>query len=240
MAEPRPAHRGRGDGRRGIPAPRPRSLRGFQLLIAELPARLGEKRRRPTTQLLRLFQPDAPCRRLFSVLIDSLNQTATLQRIGAIFFGCIKAYWIAFLVSIGAAVLIGLQSILAGFISVLVLAPLAIGISIYRDLTRNVVKNNYGLCKGMTVDPASGDALTPWLHGLIQEAAGRPVSDPPLTFGDLWQAPGAPHGEGALSIDLQMFTTNLAHGRPYIFPHSSRLRGFSIAVASCARTFPQP
>jgi predicted acylesterase/phospholipase RssA len=195
------------------------SMRGFEML-AELPARLGKKGAGQRTQLLRLFQPDAPCRRLFSVLIDSLNQTTTLQRISAFFLGCIKAYWIAFLVSIGAAVLIGLQSILAGFISVLILAPLAIGISIYRDLTRNVVKNNYGLCKGMTVDQASGDALTPWLHSLIQEAAGRPVTDPPLTFGDLWQAPGAPQGDGALSIDLQMFTTNLAHGRPYIFPHS--------------------
>jgi predicted acylesterase/phospholipase RssA len=196
-----------------------RSMRGFELL-AELPTRLGKKGAGDRTQLLRLFQPDVPCRRLFSVLIDSLNQADTLHRIGAIFFGCIKAYWIASLVSIAAAFLIALQSMLAGFISVLILAPLAIGISIYRDLTQNVVKNNYGLCKGMTVDPGAGDALTPWLHNLIQEAAGRTANDPPLTFGDLWRAPGAPHGDNARSIDLQMFTTNLAHGRPYIFPHS--------------------
>jgi len=70
------------------------------------------------------------------------------------------------------------------------------------------------------VQGSEGNALTPWLHSLIQEAAGRSVSEPPLTFGDLWQAPGGPQGENVRSIDLEMFTTNLAHGRPYIFPHS--------------------
>jgi hypothetical protein len=113
-----------------------------------------------------------------------------------------------------------LHSILAGFLSVLVIAPLAVGFAIYRDLTLNVVKNNYGLCKGLTVEGNEGKALTPWLHSLIQEAAGRAANDPPLTFGDLWAAPGGPPGDNVRSIDLEMFTTNLAHGRPYIFPHS--------------------
>lgn len=193
---------------------------GFNLL-AGLPTRLGEKDSDDRTQLLRLFQPDAPCRRLFAVLIDSLNQGGTFSRIGAILWGCIKAYWIAALVSIALGVLIAaLHSVLAGCISVLLIAPLAIGYSIYRDLALNVVKNNYGLCKGLTVNSGAGEALTPWLHDLIQKAAGRTAADPPLTFGDLWRAPGGPRGANALSIDLQMFTTNLTHGRPYIFPHS--------------------
>jgi predicted acylesterase/phospholipase RssA len=195
------------------------SLRGFELL-KDLPARLGETDASGRSQLLRLFQPDVPCRRLFAVLVASLNQDGTFRRIGAILFGCLKAYWIATLVSIALAVLIVLlHSVLAGLISVLVMAPVAIGFSIYRDLTLNVVKNNYGLCKGLTVEGSTGNALTPWLHALIQEAAGRSASDPPLTFGDLWRAPGGPPGENVRSIDLEMFTTNLAHGRPYIFPH---------------------
>jgi predicted acylesterase/phospholipase RssA len=189
--------------------------------VAALPTRLGEKDAADRTQLLRLFQPDNPCRRLFAVLIDSLNQGGTFSRIGAIILGCVKAYWIAALVSVAAGLLIAvLHSWLAGVISVLLLAPLAIGYFVYRDLAFNVVKNNYGLCKGLTVDPSAGEALTPWLHELIQQAAGRTATDPPLTFGDLWQAPGGPQGANVRSIDLQMFTTNLTHGRPYIFPHS--------------------
>jgi hypothetical protein len=49
-----------------------------------------------------------------------------------------------------------------------------------------------------------------------------------LTFGDLWKAKGFPPTSITLteqekrlvrSINLEMFTTNLSHGRPYIFPH---------------------
>jgi len=195
------------------------SLRGFQLL-KDLPTRLGETDADGRSQLLRLFQPDPLCSRLFAVLVASLNQDGTFRRIGAILLGCIRAYWIASLVSLAIAVLIVLlHSVLAGVLSLFVIAPVGIGLCIYRDLTVNVVKNNYGLCKGLTAKSHEGNALTPWLHALIQEAAGRSATDPPLTFGDLWAAPGGPPGENVRSIDLEVFTTNLAHGRPYIFPH---------------------
>jgi hypothetical protein len=78
------------------------------------------------------------------------------------------------------------------------------------------------MCTGLT-QGQKNEALTPWLHGLIQTIAGRSVDDPPLTFGDLWSAPGfpawldAPKGHSR-SIDLQMFTTSVSHGRPYILP----------------------
>lgn len=75
-------------------------------------------------------------------------------------------------------------------------------------------------------DPdCSHDALTPWLHELIQDLAGLEKEGKPLTFGDLWKADGfppdwlkLPHGETKRSIDLRMFTTNLSHGRPYVLP----------------------
>src|SRR6202042_3368897 len=108
------------------------SLRGFQLL-KDLPTRLGETDADGRSQLLRLFQPDPPCSRLFAVLVASLNQDGTWRRIGAILLGCISAYWIASLVSLAIAVLIMvLHSLLAGLLSVFVTAPIAIGLSIYR------------------------------------------------------------------------------------------------------------
>src|SRR5450755_842840 len=91
---------------------------GFKLMQG-LPTRLGERGADGRSQLLRLFQPDVPCRRLFAVLIDSLNQGGTIRRIAAVVLGCIKAYWIASLVSVAAGILIGLlHSLLAGIISV--------------------------------------------------------------------------------------------------------------------------
>ena len=68
--------------------------------------------------------------------------------------------------------------------------------------------------------------LAGFLHFGIQTAAGRKVTDPALTFKDLWDAPGA--ATDALgytgsetarrSINLEIYATNLAHGRPYRFP----------------------
>ena len=69
----------------------------------ELPTRLGETDADGRSQLLRLFQPDPPCSRLFAVLVASLNQDGTWRRIGAILLGCISAYWIASVVSLAIA-----------------------------------------------------------------------------------------------------------------------------------------
>ena len=71
--------------------------------------------------------------------------------------------------------------------------------------------------------PSSLPALIDWLHAGIQAAAGRGLDDPPLTFTELWRAPGGPvelPGSpcDARSIDLRMISTNLSHGRPIQFP----------------------
>jgi predicted acylesterase/phospholipase RssA len=204
------------------------SMDGFTALEA-LPDELGTKGSGGKTQLFRLFQPDRPCLRLFRILTGSLNKGGTIRRVVAILSSCIGSYWIASLASVlGSGVIGYFHSILAGILFLLISLPSFVGLSIYFDVTRNVVSNNYGLCKGMTTTSKDGPALTPWLHALIQRSAGRTTNEPPLTFGDLWRAPGFPPASlamseaerrGVRSIDLQMFTTNLTHGRPYIFPH---------------------
>ena len=197
------------------------SSAGFDLL-AKLPETLGTVAS-GGTQLFRLFQPDAPCRRLFKILTNSLNASGTYHRIAKLLGGCLSAYWIASFASVILSVGVGYWTDTwhAGVLVFLVTLPALIGASIYWDVTRGLVGNNYGMCRGMTTRKKWGPALTPWLHELIQRAAGLPL-DKPLTFGDLWGAPGGPAPLGTApvrSIDLQMFTTNLSHGRPYMFPH---------------------
>src|SRR5436309_897468 len=79
-------------------------------------------------------------------------------------------------------------------------------------------ENDFGICHLGPSD--EGESLTPWLHALIQKAAGRGASDPPLTFGDLWG--GDPEVEGhdgaERAIDLQMISTDLSRGRPMRLP----------------------
>jgi predicted acylesterase/phospholipase RssA len=202
------------------------SRQGFDLLANlpnELQAQLPDTGR---SKLLSLFQPQPATRRLFSVLVHSLNSKGTYRRILAILRGILSAYWPATLASIAAVAVVGFFG--SGWITsallLVILLVISIGAWVYLDITRNAVKNGFGLCSGLTQD-ANHEALTPWLHALIQKAAGLKEGDPPLTFGMLWKAPGfppdwlkLPEDTHLRSIDLQMFSTNLAHGRPYIFP----------------------
>jgi deferrochelatase/peroxidase EfeB/predicted acylesterase/phospholipase RssA len=101
------------------------------------------------------------------------------------------------------------------------------------DVVRGLVPNGFGLCRGWeaggeaNVDPPD---LTGFLHAAIQQAAGRKPDEAPLTFDDLWNAPGSPaevmhfpvHGVAVRSINLEVYASNLAHGRPYRFPLDTR------------------
>ena len=178
-------------------------------------------------KLLSLFRPEPDLRRLFSVLIASLNRDTTGQRIVNIVRGLVVAYWPAALASLAVALAVAWlgQGPLAAVLAFIAALVASIGTWVYIDVTRRLVANGFGMCSGMS--PAGApEALTPWLHALIQEAAGLKAGDPPLTFGQLWDAKHYPppwltlpaNASPPRSIDLQMFATNLAHGRPYIFP----------------------
>ena len=200
------------------------SRAGFDLLKA-LPDELKAAVRPGQRKLLSLFQPQPATQRLFSVLVHALNSGSTNQRILAMVTGAIRAYWQG---AAGAALLAllawGLGGLLAALLTLAVAGTGLIAWMTFKDITGPVVDNGFGLCTGLTQD-AQHPALTPWLHSLIQRAAGRQPGDKPLTFGELWAAPGHPPervplpvGTTRKSIDLQMFSTNLGHGRPYIFP----------------------
>lgn len=193
--------------------------------LQQLPEKLGAQVSSSETKLLSLFQPASGCHRLFNVLLSALNAGTTGKRIWRIAKGLLLTYWPATLSSVAMACLVYLgYGLIAGLLSLLIFLLLLIGLSVYRDFSLHLVNNNYGMCTGMGNARSKHEALTPWLHGLIQELAG--LNDgKPLTFGDLWNAKGfppdwlaLPHGETPRSIDLRMFTTNLSVGRPFIFP----------------------
>jgi predicted acylesterase/phospholipase RssA len=200
------------------------SRAGFDLLKS-LPEELKAEVRPGQRKLLSLFQPQPATRRLFSVLVHALNSGSTNQRILAMVVGAIRAYWLGAAGGVLLALLaLGIGGKLAALLTLALAGTGLIAWMTFKDITGAVVDNGFGLCTGLTEDPAH-EALTPWLHSLIQRAAGRQPGDAPLTFGELWAAPGHPPESVPLpagvirkSIDLQMFSTNLGHGRPYIFP----------------------
>jgi hypothetical protein len=89
-----------------------------------------------------------------------------------------------------------------------VIAPLSVGASGWRELSRN----GFGLVGGAS---EAGDSVCDWLHNHIQAAAGLPDGTP-LTFGMLRTVTGT-DGEPA-GIRLQMMTTDLSTSRPMVLP----------------------
>jgi hypothetical protein len=133
--------------------------------------------------------------------------------------------------SVGAAASAGVAFVLGGLVAAALL--------LFIDL-RRMVNRDYGLCTGFERVPgAAHPPLTEWLHGLIQEIAGRQPGEAPLTFYDLATAPGSPRDTlgdasppSAVSINLQMYTANLTHGRPYVFPQQRILPSAAEADAA--------
>jgi predicted acylesterase/phospholipase RssA len=78
-----------------------------------------------------------------------------------------------------------------------------------------------GACTGMRVEGSAAEGLSEWLHEGLQKSANLELHQP-LTFRNLWDAPGSPMGwngrKEPRSIDLRMVTTCLSHGRIYELP----------------------
>jgi predicted acylesterase/phospholipase RssA len=172
------------------------------------------------SRLFHLFQPQAKTARLFRTLTAGLRGERGL---GGFVSAALRNY--ALRGVLGAALVLLLPALLgvSGFLGwlpwillALVGAGAGIAQALVHDLREKLPANYYGLSTGM----GGSDALTPWLHGLLQRLSGKPSREP-LTFGDLW-GPDPVRRE----IDLQMMTTCLTRGRPYRLPfaeHEERL-----------------
>ncbi len=221
--------------------------------MLKLPHQLGEDvRGKP--RLFSLFQPARSTRRLFELFVgalggkpgaDSVSTRAAKSALRAYRLQAAIGAAIGALIAIDAAEIVALiatiwfhasglgwafvvEAVLAALCAAVISAVAFIGCVIWHDLRVGFVHNNFGLCTGYRSDatPPGEDSLIEWLHLGIQGAAGKPL-DRPLTFKDLWDAPGGPftrldaparQTKATRSIDLRMITTNLTHGRPYDLP----------------------
>lgn len=228
-------------GRRGDRRDGKDASHGFREL-AKLPAWLGgSEEGADRSHLFALFQPDRRTDALFDVATATLRGRSVPGRLisrfpAAAVLGTLPGLAMAWLGTRTAPVGAGILLVLGG---VLMAIGLAIGVPAWllaRRARREIPANGFGLCSGNgpDVDDPTGmpPALTPWLANLLNDLAGKPREDGPVTFGDLAKA--APDGEAW--VDLRLMTTNLTHGRPYEFPFDSRL--FYYDPDELARYFP--
>lgn len=186
-------------------------------------------------------------RRLKEGALQALREYAVAAKLGILAVSALFGAGLAILSLVGAlgigfgslpTVALGVVAVIGAVASYLVLAALGalIGVllAVARDVVEGLVPNGFGLCKGgprpeihqedSKYPAPQTPTLTESLHDLIQACAGRnKPEDAPLTFKDLWEAPGFPPnwisaGLDRRSINFEVYATNLQHGRPYRFP----------------------
>jgi predicted acylesterase/phospholipase RssA len=113
-------------------------------------------------------------------------------------------------------------------------------IALLADAASRLNRNYYGMVTGVV--EGNDDALCTWLAARTEEIAGLEAGKTPLTFGMLWDPQRAP-GKNALlepatdaRIGLQMMTTCIVGGRPYVFP--TRTNQFRFRESEMRRFFP--
>jgi predicted acylesterase/phospholipase RssA len=198
--------------------------------IRTIPDTLGANGR-----LFKLFAPNRATAALFHIVVD-LFAPATPRWVKALCM--IRAYPIQAAIGLLPAILYAYAAsavalpgwrIVHWFVALVVAAIGAVAgsaIGLVWDALRKLPKNFYGFVTGIDDDPRDRCALTTWLTAELEETAGLPAGQIPLTFGMLWNpriAPGpcgvdVPPPSDARAVNLQMVTTSLTEGRPYQFP----------------------
>jgi hypothetical protein len=249
--------------------------------LADLPRRLTEILPDGRSRLFSLFQPSPKAAPAFAVAVAALRARSGLGKVAATLFETLQTYpegaWLGALPGLLPAVALAFDlaapqgpGAKLGRIVALALALLVAGLGalvgscgfLVVRAVRALAGNAFGLCRGFAErppeqgaeprsEPIAAPPLTLWLDDLLSDLSGKPKTEGPLTFGDLWHAglPPAPkatacHAAGDAdsdipspserSIDLQMMTTCLSLGRPFRIPFDdkrfhfkeSELRGF--------------
>jgi predicted acylesterase/phospholipase RssA len=253
-------------------------LSGFNEVVLKMPRKLGEDvKAKGRTRIFTLFQPSRSNQRLFELFLalfgpGGLKVANLVQRLLHIYrrAACRGLAWGLSLALIGAGSLMfspsastltltDLQNVTVPIVTivyslltlaaVLVLVLAFILFEFYHDLVNGLVPNGFGICTGGHAAGVPNDepSLVEWLHEGIQ-AAARKTLDQPLTFKDLWEAPGGPiqatapaarRTRNTRSIDLRMVTTNLTLGRPYGLPLDDETSRLFFKVKDLKPFFPE-
>lgn len=219
--------------------------------LASMPDWIGKPGR-----LEAMFEPDRSTRELFRLAMAGMNPPSVIGKIGSVCGQLLLRYPLT-VISLALGILLILYSLwdqLTGisrfyvFGTTLLLAAclflVRVVMSLYRQLTRNLPANFYGLCRGYDGKSTSNDApLINWMSRYLNELAGKPLAKGPLTFGDLYRAGGAP-GEpepsspGSKAINLEMMTTAVTLGRPFRLPFRDPDRIFYFSDTDFRTLFP--
>jgi predicted acylesterase/phospholipase RssA len=232
--------------------------------LAAVPMTLAEQAATGHTRLFHLFTPEAATRPIMSLLTPFMSKASFIGKLADL-LPLLREWRIA--VPVLVALIVGLALAVApalefrfalaaiGLIATAVLVAAVFVLSLVRVLRGRWLPawraNGYGMCTGMASPVFPGreggawEGLTPWMHGVIQRAAGRTPGDPPLTFGDLWAPLAAGEGLGTIdsapprAIDLSMIASDISRNRTVQIPFIQTPSPLYADLAILRRYFPE-
>jgi predicted acylesterase/phospholipase RssA len=199
-----------------------RAADGFDKLES-LPDDLMAKGPDDTSLLFRLFQPQDGTAGLYRVFTSGLGKSgfgrwsrtvlaALVGFAGWALLGALPGLALVVLGILGEGVA-AWAAIVGGVLVLLVGVVALVATGLVRSIATKVPANKFGLCNGMAgKSKDTADPLTVWLHGKLQDMAGRTAIAAPITFGQLAGA----------GIELRMMTTNLTRHQPMRMPWPER------------------
>lgn len=205
--------------------------------------------------LLNLFPPTRKTRGLFELAMTFAGDETKLGKVvNAVSHLLFLRPWLTLLCFLPAFLLFfavrGQQALGLLGIALAEAALLAFGVILLAVATLlwallvTLPRNSFGFSTGRAPEDRTLPGVTDWLHERLQTIAGRGINDKPLTFGDLWTA-GQPNANlkdlagdsDKRTINLQMITTALSHGRPYRLPFENYR--FAFKESEFRRYFPK-
>ena len=236
--------------------------------VAALPQNLGDAAGDGHSRLFHLFTPEAPTEPLLALVTPIFGGGGPAKQIARVLKVGLSAWQVALPVVMaalgGLAVIISLLAdghpllSVVGLIMTACLA-LVVWLAMWAVMLKRLWlpawrENGYGICTGSAspecgknTDQADFEGLTPWMHRVVQAAAGRKQTDPPLTFGDLWSAPSAEgpamtamNPTAPRAIELAMIASDISRNRTVQLPFLETPSPIYVETSVLKSYFPAP
>jgi predicted acylesterase/phospholipase RssA len=238
---------------------------GFDQLAA-LPKSLGDTANDGHSRLFHLFTPEPFTQPLLALVTPLFGGGGLARQIARVLKVGLLAWQVSLPVLVvtltGLTVIVSLLVEGHPFLSAISILPVAsfvlltwvamLMVVLWRHWLPKWRANGYGICTGyaspqcgMKVPQADFEGLTPWMHRVIQSAAGRRPDEQPLTFGDLWGASPSPAPAtigidliAPRAIELAMIASDISRNRTVQIPFLETPSPIYIETAVLDRYFP--